>query len=62
MAISGNQVVDTDVRTLGRDAAKMTRRPAAAVDEPASATRIQAFVAQHLRSFDAELGRTRPSL
>ena len=62
MGISGKQVVNTDVRTPERDIAKMAQRSAASVDEPASTTRSQAVVAQHLGSFDAELGRTRPSL
>ena len=62
MAISGKQVVNTDITTLEGGAAKTDRRPPATHDEPASATQIQTVVAQHLRSFDAELGRTRPSL
>ena len=62
MAISGNQVVNTDVTTLESSTAESVRERAAALDEPASATRIQTVVARHLRSFDAELGRTRPSL
>ena len=61
MAISGKHLVN-DVRTLECDAAKMVRRSAASVDEPASTTRVEAVVAQHRGSFDAELGRTRPSL
>jgi hypothetical protein len=62
MATSRKQVVNTDVTTLQGGAAEMAPRPATPLDEPASATRIQAVVAPHLRSFDAELGRTRPSL
>jgi hypothetical protein len=62
MAISGEQVVNTEVTTLEGGAEESVRERAAALDEPASATRIQTVVAQHLRSFDAELGRTRPSL
>jgi hypothetical protein len=62
MATSGKQGVTTDVTTLGSNTAESVRVRATALDEPASATRIQTVVAQHLRSFDAELGRTRPSL
>ena len=62
MGISGKQVVDTGVRTLECEVAQMARRSAASVDEPASTARIEAVVAHHLRSFDAELGRTRSSL
>jgi hypothetical protein len=62
MAISGKQDVNTDVGTLECDAAEMARRMASSDDEPASNTRIQTVVAQHLGSFDAELGRTQPSL
>jgi hypothetical protein len=62
MASSRKQVVNTDVTTLQGSAAETAPRPAPAHNEPASATRIQAVAAQHLQSFDAELGRTQPSL
>ena len=61
MAISRKQVVNTDVTALQGGAGETAPRPAVAIDEPASATRIQTVAAQHLRSFDAELGRTQPS-
>jgi hypothetical protein len=61
MASSRKQVVNTDVTTLRCSAAGAARRPAAALDEPASVPRTR-WSAQHLRSFDAEPGRTQPSL
>jgi hypothetical protein len=62
MAISGKQDVNTEVENLECDTAVMARRTASSDDEPASNARIQTVVAQHLGSFDAELGRTRSSL
>lgn len=61
MASSRKQVVKPDVTTLKGSAAESDRRPATALDEPASATRVQTVAARHLRSFDAEQGRAHPS-